>query len=110
MSAPAWFGLGYVALLSMLLGFVFWYRGLAQGGIAAVGQLQLVQPFFGLRLAALLLHESVSGAMLMGTLGAVVCVARARTFAPSLPGRDKKSVSFRSPDTAGCRRCAPAPR
>lgn len=45
---PAWMSLAYVALFSMLIGFVFWYRGLAQGGIAAVGQLQLLQPFFGL--------------------------------------------------------------
>lgn len=37
-SLPAWLSLGYVALFSMLIGFVFWYRGLAQGGIAAVGQ------------------------------------------------------------------------
>jgi drug/metabolite transporter (DMT)-like permease len=45
--SPAWFGLAYVSLFSMLIGFVFWYRGLAQGGIAAVSQLQLLQPFFG---------------------------------------------------------------
>src|SRR5690606_39765415 len=36
--ASAWGGLAYVAVFSMLVGFVFWYRGLAQGGIAAVGQ------------------------------------------------------------------------
>ncbi|PMZ43126.1 EamA family transporter, partial [Pseudomonas sp. GW247-3R2A] len=59
-SAPAWLSLAYVSLFSMLIGFVFWYRGLAQGGIAAVGQLQLLQPFFGLALAATLLHEQVS--------------------------------------------------
>ena len=47
----------------MLIGFVFWYRGLAQGGIAAVGQLQLLQPFFGLALAATLLREPVTWAM-----------------------------------------------
>ena len=35
---PAWTGLAYVSLFSMLIGFVFWYRGLAQGGIASVGQ------------------------------------------------------------------------
>src|SRR3546814_20573532 len=52
---PAWIGLGYVSLFSMLIGFIFWYRGLAQGGIAAVGQLQLLQPFIGLALAAALL-------------------------------------------------------
>ncbi|MEC1797468.1 DMT family transporter, partial [Bacillus mojavensis] len=48
---PALLSLAYVSLFSMLIGFVFWYRGLAQGGIAAVGQLQLLQPFFGLLLA-----------------------------------------------------------
>lgn len=42
---PAWIGLGYVAVFSMWVGFIFWYRGLALGGIAGVGQLQLLQPF-----------------------------------------------------------------
>jgi Permeases of the drug/metabolite transporter (DMT) superfamily len=79
--APAWLGLAYVSIFSMLLGFVFWYRGLAQGGIAAVGQLQLLQPFLGLALAAGLLHEPVSWSMLLSTLGAVVCVAGAKRFA-----------------------------
>ena len=64
----------------MLVGFLFWYRGLAQGGIAAVGQLQLLQPFFGLALAALLLHEPVSVGMVLVTLMAVACVAGARRF------------------------------
>lgn len=77
----AWIGLAYVSLFSMLIGFVFWYRGLAQGGIAAVGQLQLLQPFFGLALAATLLGEAVSPAMLLVTLAVVACVAGARKFA-----------------------------
>jgi drug/metabolite transporter (DMT)-like permease len=77
----AWIGLAYVSLFSMLIGFVFWYRGLAQGGIAAVGQLQLLQPFFGLALAASLLGEVVSPAMLIVTLAVVACVAGARKFA-----------------------------
>lgn len=77
----AWIGLFYVSLFSMLIGFVFWYRGLAQGGIAAVGQLQLLQPFIGLGLAALLLHEAVNPTMLVATLGAGICVAGAKRFA-----------------------------
>jgi len=77
----AWIGLGYVSLFSMLIGFVFWYRGLAQGGIAAVGQLQLLQPFFGLALAASLLHEKVSPMMVVVTLGVVACVFGAKKFA-----------------------------
>ncbi|SEC14638.1 EamA-like transporter family protein [Pseudomonas saponiphila] len=80
-SLPAWFSLGYVSLFSMLIGFVFWYRGLAQGGIAAVGQLQLLQPFFGLALAAGLLHEQVSLGMLGVTLAVILCVAGAKRWA-----------------------------
>lgn len=78
---PAWAGLAYVSLFSMLIGFIFWYRGLAQGGIAAVGQLQLLQPFFGLALAASLLHEPVSPSLLIVTLCVVGCVAGAKRFA-----------------------------
>ncbi len=80
-SNAAWFSLAYVSLFSMLIGFVFWYRGLAQGGIASVGQLQLLQPFFGLALAAVLLHEPVSGFMLAVTVGVIFCVFGARRFA-----------------------------
>jgi drug/metabolite transporter (DMT)-like permease len=78
---PAWIGLAYVSLFSMLIGFVFWYRGLAQGGIAAVGQLQLLQPFFGLAIAAALLGEPVTWTMLLITVGVILCVFGARRFA-----------------------------
>jgi drug/metabolite transporter (DMT)-like permease len=80
-TAPAWAGLVYVSLFSMLIGFFFWYRGLAQGGIAGVGQLQLLQPFFGLVLAATLLHEEISPIMLVVTVAIVGCVAGAKRFA-----------------------------
>ncbi|RXT48213.1 EamA family transporter [Bosea sp. Tri-44] len=77
----AWLGLAYVSLFSMLIGFVFWYRGLAQGGIAAVGQLQLLQPFFGLALAGLLLGETVGWQMVATSAAVVLCVAGARRYA-----------------------------
>ncbi|MDR9875207.1 DMT family transporter [Pseudomonas allii] len=80
-SLPAWLSLGYVSLFSMLIGFVFWYRGLAQGGIAAVGQWQLLQPFFGLALAAGVLHEQVSLGMVLVTVAVIGCVAGAKKFA-----------------------------
>lgn len=76
----AWISLGYVSLFSMLIGFVFWYHGLAQGGIAKVGQLQLLQPFFGLALAGVLLGEPVTPLMLGVTVAVVACVAGARKF------------------------------
>ncbi|MHA7970052.1 DMT family transporter [Rhizobium sp. CAU 1783] len=78
---PAWLGLAYVSVFSMLVGFIFWYRGLALGGIAAVGQLQLLQPFFGLALAATLLGEAVSLSMVAVTGAVILCVAGAKRFA-----------------------------
>lgn len=80
LSWPALAALAYVSVFSMLIGFVFWYRGLALGGIAAVGQLQLLQPFLGLGLAALLLHERVGPRLLLVSAGVVLCVAGAKRF------------------------------
>ncbi|KYH02212.1 DMT family transporter [Bradyrhizobium sp. DOA1] len=79
--APAWIGLAYVSVFSMFVGFIFWYRGLAIGGIARVGQLQQLQPFFGLALAGFLLHEPVAWSMIAATALVVVCVFFARRFA-----------------------------
>jgi len=83
--ASAWWGLAYVSLFSMLIGFVFWYRGLALGGITGVGQLQLLQPFFGFLLAALVLHEAVPPAMIGVTVIVIGCVAGARRFGRGAP-------------------------
>jgi len=83
--APAYAGLAYVSLFSMLIGFVFWYRGLALGGTAAVGQIQLLQPMFALALAAALLREPVGASMILVTLAVVACVAGARHFSLRTP-------------------------
>lgn len=77
----AWISLAYVSLFSMFIGFLFWYKGLSQGGIVAVSQLQLLQPFLGLALAATLLHERVSIGMFVVTLGVVLCVFGTKRFA-----------------------------
>lgn len=81
LSVPVWASLGYVSVFSMLVGFVFWYRGLALGGTAGVGQLQLLQPFFGLLLAAVLLSEPIAPSMIGATVFVVICVAGAKRFA-----------------------------
>jgi drug/metabolite transporter (DMT)-like permease len=78
---PALLSLAYVSLFSTLLGFFFWYHGLAQGGTASVSQLQLLQPFFGLGLAATLLGEHVSATMIASALAVGLCVLGARRFA-----------------------------
>jgi drug/metabolite transporter (DMT)-like permease len=79
--AAAWISLAYVSVFSMLVGFVFWYRGLALGGIAGVSPLQLLQPFFGLFLAAVLLREPIAWTMIASTAIVVMCVAGARRLA-----------------------------
>lgn len=78
---PAWIGLAYVSIFSMMVGFIFWYRGLALGGIAGVGQLQLLQPFFGFLLAAIFLGEPIAWTMIASTVIVVGCVAGAKRFA-----------------------------
>ena len=77
----AWIGLGYVSLFSMLIGFVFWYRGLALGGTTKVGQLQLLQPLVGFALSALLLQEAVGWPTLLAALAVLPCVVGTRRYA-----------------------------
>lgn len=66
----AWIGFIYVALFSQFLAFLPWFRGLAMGGIARVGQAQLLQPFLTILASALLLGESVDAV----TIGFAVAV------------------------------------
>jgi drug/metabolite transporter (DMT)-like permease len=74
----AWLGFIYVAVVSQLLGFFAWYRGLALGGVARVSQLQLLQPFLTLIAAALLLHEQVTPGTIAVALVVVAAVAIGR--------------------------------
>jgi drug/metabolite transporter (DMT)-like permease len=55
-----WLAFGYLTLFSQFLGFFAWYAGLARGGIARVGQVQLLQIFLTLGFSALLFGESVA--------------------------------------------------
>jgi drug/metabolite transporter (DMT)-like permease len=52
--------LGYHAVFSMFLGFFAWNAGLAVGGIARVGQVQLLQIFVTVALSAVLLGEQIT--------------------------------------------------
>jgi drug/metabolite transporter (DMT)-like permease len=80
-SVAGWLSLVYVSVFSMLIGFIFWYRGLALGGVVSVSQLQLLQPFLGLILAAVMLQEPITGPMVAATVVVVLCVAGAKRFA-----------------------------
>ncbi|CAM4281159.1 DMT family transporter [Acinetobacter pragensis] len=77
----AYLGLAYVSLFSMLIGFFFWYKGLALGGIAKIGQIQLVQPFIGLMLCAIILNEHITLLMIAVSAAVVACVVMAKKYA-----------------------------
>jgi drug/metabolite transporter (DMT)-like permease len=87
----AWLGLAYLCVVSMYVGFLFWYRGLAIGGIARVGQVQLAQPVLSLFWAWLLLNESVGWAEVLAgglVIGSVFLTRRFREQAPDLHPAD----------------------
>jgi drug/metabolite transporter (DMT)-like permease len=70
-SPSAWLSFAYLALMSQFIGFFAWNKGLALGGIAKVGQVQLLQTFFTLGFAALLNHEPLA----LRTVGFALVVA-----------------------------------
>lgn len=76
--ARAWLGFAYVSVFSMFIGFFFWYRGMAQGGVARVGQVQLVQPFLTLLGAALVLGEPLELSHVLFALAVIAVVAAGR--------------------------------
>jgi drug/metabolite transporter (DMT)-like permease len=77
-SGMAWAGFAYVSVVSMFLGFFAWYRGLALGGIAAVGQVQLLQPFLTIFASAWLLGERIDAATLVAAALVIVSIAAGR--------------------------------
>ena len=81
----AWACLAYIGAMSMYLGFFACNAGLALGGVARVGQVQLLQPFFSLVLAAALLGEPIDAETAIAAIlvAAIVLVGRrTRILAP----------------------------
>lgn len=78
-SALSWAAFGYVTLISQLIGFFAWYNGMALGGIARVGQVQLLQAFFTIGFAALLFGERVEPTTWLYAAAVVATIAIGRT-------------------------------
>jgi drug/metabolite transporter (DMT)-like permease len=74
-SASAWLGFLYVAVFSQFLGFFAWNKGMSLGGIAKIGQMQLLQPFVTLLAAYLLLGEAIGWMEILFSLAVVGLVA-----------------------------------
>jgi drug/metabolite transporter (DMT)-like permease len=87
--AGPWAGFAYVSLVSMFLGFFAWYAGLARGGVAKIGQVQLAQPVLTLVWAGLLLGERIEPVTVAAAVAVLACVAatqrgRVRAAEPEL--------------------------
>jgi drug/metabolite transporter (DMT)-like permease len=67
-------GFAYLSFVSMFLGFFAWYRGLALGGIARVGQIQLAQPVMTLGWGYLLLGESITALQIATAIAVLISV------------------------------------
>ena len=75
----AWGGFAYITLISQIAGFFAWYNGLALGGIARVGQVQLLQAFFTIAAAAWLFGERVEPSTWLAATAVVATIAIGRT-------------------------------
>lgn len=72
-----WAAFAYLGAVSMFLGFVAWYRGLAIGPMAQVSQVQLVQPVLTISWAGLMLGEYLGWATIVGGVVVIACAASA---------------------------------
>ena len=77
-AAAAWAGFAYVSIFSMFIGFFFWYRGMALGGVARVGQVQLVQPFLSVLAATVVLGETLEWQTLVFAIAVIAVVGAGR--------------------------------
>ncbi|MFB9903798.1 DMT family transporter [Allokutzneria oryzae] len=74
-NGPSVLAFGYLGLVSMFLGFFAWYAGLARGGVARIGQVQLAQPVLTLLWSAVLLGETAGPAAVGVAVIVLICVA-----------------------------------
>lgn len=98
----AWWGLGYLGVFSMWLGFFAWYRGLALGGTVRVSQVQLVQPLLSIALSIPLLGEHPDAA----TWGFAAAVIATVMVGRRMPVDTHATHAAPVPTPAALRSCA----
>ena len=80
----------------MFLAFFAWYAALARGGVAKIGQVQLVQPLLTLGWSAALLGERIGLGTLVAALAvvaSVVATQRARVSRVGPPAPERAPVA-----------------
>ncbi len=77
-SADTWAALLYLTAVSQFIGFFFYYKGLALGGIAKMSQVQLLLPFLAIFAAHWVLGEEVDGSVILGAFAITAIVVAGR--------------------------------
>jgi len=86
-SIQAGAGLLYVTAISQYIGFYFYYKGLALGGVAKMSQLQLFLPFCAIAVSHFVLGEVIDAATIVGAILITGTVFGGK-FHPALAGRN----------------------
>ena len=73
-STSSWLCFAYLGLMSQLVGFFAWNKGLAMGGVARVGQVQLLQTFMTQLAAWVLMGEALTPRSLVFAAVVAICV------------------------------------
>jgi drug/metabolite transporter (DMT)-like permease len=90
---PAIAGFVYVGTISTFIGFVAWYRGLAEAGVAKASQLQLAQPLLTIAWSAPLLGDHLDPIGLLTAVVVAICVlVTQRTRSPARPQSRSSSM------------------
>ncbi len=75
----AWLAVGWLALMSTVVGYLAWFQGLANVDGSAAASALFVQPLLGTTLAIVLLHDQLTPMTIVGgilILGSVYVISR----------------------------------
>ncbi len=89
----SWVALAYAALVAQYLAFYLWNNALAIGGVAHIGQLQLLQTFATLAIAAVFVGETIDLRTIHFAVAVVVVVALGQRARVSSRGADVAPAS-----------------
>jgi drug/metabolite transporter (DMT)-like permease len=70
----AWLGIGWLALMSTVIAYLAWFKGLARVDGSAAASTLFIQPLLGTLLAILLLHDQLLPTTVMGGILIVISV------------------------------------
>lgn len=93
----AWGAFAYVAAISQLFGVMLWTHGLKLGGVARVGQLQLLMPFMTFVAAAWWLGETVGPATWLAAVAVLGSILLSRSARVARASDQPAAPSFHGP-------------